>query len=290
MRITAGAIAAVILIMAFWTGPSAGAEPNGLMEPIRLIEPGLTESSGLAFSHRMHGAFWSHNDSGGLPEIFAFDAAGKSLARGPIAAIKRAVDWEDMASFMDGDVPRLLVADSGDNQANRKLIWIYLFDEPDPTGSPTKIHVQTLRVTYPDGPRDCEAVAVDIERRVIVMVTKSALPFSGVYTIGLPDRDLSSSTIDVIATRITTLPIPMVTAADIDPKTGDLWLANYFQAYRYSRLEKTQPLVNQLAGNPTAVDLPKLRQVEALAVDQQGDVWITTEGKPTLMQKIENEK
>ncbi|MGB7325141.1 MAG: hypothetical protein WBD31_09735 [Rubripirellula sp.] len=264
--------------------------PSAAIEPIRLNEPQLTESSGLAFSNRRAKTVWTHNDSGGRPELFAFDSAGKRLARHPFAAIKQATDWEDIASFVDGDRPRMLIADCGDNNGNRASIPIYLFDEPDPSLPTKEVNLQTLRVTYPDGPRDCEAVAVDVRRRLIVFVTKSVLPVSGVYTIPLPPRDeqAKSQTLDVTATRICTLAIPMVTAADFDPETGELWVINYFQAFRFSHIDAA--LTEQLTALPIAMDLPKLRQIEAIAVDRNGAAWVTSEGNPALMQMIETPK
>ena len=93
-----------------------------------------------------------------------------------------------MASFTDRGVPRLLVADCGDNQSNRPQITLHLFDEPDPWESTAAEETQTISVTYPDGPRDCEAVGVDERRKLIVLITKSLLPACGVYMIPLPDR------------------------------------------------------------------------------------------------------
>ncbi|WP_146532921.1 SdiA-regulated/phytase-like domain-containing protein [Rubripirellula reticaptiva] len=283
-RMKAALTGVILILMPFLNSRSAA------IEPIRLTEPLLTESSGLAFSNRRVKTVWTHNDSGGRPELFAFDSVGKRLARQPFAAIKQATDWEDIASFVDGDCPRLLIADCGDNDGNRASIQIYLLDEPDPSLQTSEVNLQTLRVTYPDGPRDCEAVAVDIRRRLIVLITKSVLPMSGVYTIPLPAREdqAKPQTIEVTATRIRTLPIPMVTAADFDPATGDLWVINYFQAFRFNRMDAA--LTHQLTALPIAMDLPKLRQIEAMAVDRDGAVWVTSEGNPALMQMIETPK
>ncbi|WP_146458422.1 hypothetical protein [Rubripirellula tenax] len=278
-------------VMSLWGLPSAAQNPATLHDPIRVVEPRLVESSGLAISRRTHGVFWTHNDSGGKAELFAFDLTGQSVGHLRFPGIRTAVDWEDMVSYVDNEVPRLLVADCGDNGENRSSVMLYLFDEPSLDSDGSDVILQSLRVTYTDGPRDCEAVAVDRQRRLIVMVTKSALPYCGVYTIPLPDRISAdpASSMDVVATRVTTLNVPMVTGADFDDATGDFWIVNYFQAFRYAAVE-SRPLLDQLSALPTATDLPKLRQIEAVAVDQSSRLWITSEGNPTWVTKVPTAK
>jgi hypothetical protein len=74
----------------------------------------ITESSGLAASRRTAGVFWTHNDSGDKPSLYAFDLRGRDLGTWQIQGAAGR-DWEDMASFSLGGKPWLLVADTGDN-------------------------------------------------------------------------------------------------------------------------------------------------------------------------------
>ncbi|QDT07873.1 hypothetical protein K227x_63020 [Rubripirellula lacrimiformis] len=253
---------------------------------IRLDEARLVESSGLARSHHRDDAFWTHNDSGSKPELFAFDLTGRRLVRLRFPSIRKAIDWEDMASFVDDGVPRLLIADTGDNKGVRSTVSLHLCDEPGLDDDKQQADVQTIQVAFPDGPHDCEAVAVDVQRRLIVMLTKSGFPLCRVYAIPIPHFDDGQSIIQVQATAVTTLAMPMVTAADFDSATGDLWVINYFQAFRFAGTDPATPLSKMLAALPTAMDLPRLRQIEAMAVGPNSQVWVTSEGTPAWMQKV----
>ncbi len=266
-------------------------DPSGVTDVVSLDESELTESSGLAVSDRGDLTFWSHNDSGGEAKLYAFDREGHQSGQVKFKSA-RMDDWEDMAGYLDQGVPRLLVADSGDNDSKRSHVRLYLFDEPDPTKQTTlgDKDVQTIRVTYPDGPRDCEAVAVDVAREMIILVTKTKLPLCGVYTIPLPRRDVDAGDdYSATATRITSLPIPMVTAMDIDPGNGDLWVVSYFQTFCFRCPERNMLLQRQLSAFPDPYELPRWRQIEAVAIDRSHNVWVTSEGRQPPLGRLSPE-
>src|SRR5215213_4949521 len=102
--------------------------------PVRLakLEDGaIDESSGVAASRRNPGLFWTHNDSGDGPFLYAFDRAGGKRGTWRVAGA-RAFDWEDMAA---GPGPQagqayLYVGDIGDNDRSRREIVVYRVTEP----------------------------------------------------------------------------------------------------------------------------------------------------------------
>jgi hypothetical protein len=61
-----------------------------------LKNPSVNESSGLVASRSMPGVYWTHNDSGDGPFIYAFDAAGESRGVFRVSGAQ-ARDWEDMS-------------------------------------------------------------------------------------------------------------------------------------------------------------------------------------------------
>jgi hypothetical protein len=61
-----------------------------------LKNPGINESSGLAASRSNPGIYWTHNDSGDEPFVYAFDATGESRGVFRVTGAQ-ARDWEDMA-------------------------------------------------------------------------------------------------------------------------------------------------------------------------------------------------
>src|ERR1044072_2383297 len=92
----------------------------------------ISESSGLAASRSTPGAYWTHNDSGDGPFIYAFDTRGDSLGIFRVTGAK-AVDWEDMAA----DKSYLYIGDIGDNNKARDEVVVYRVPEPALT-APTR--------------------------------------------------------------------------------------------------------------------------------------------------------
>jgi hypothetical protein len=253
----------------------------------------VDESSGLAFSLRRPGYVWTHNDSGDKARLFAFDLSGKSAGQVELKSKMKVNDWEDMAVMVRGGVSQIVVADCGDNRAKRRSISLIIFDEPDPTRSTKLKRFQEIQVRYPDGAHDCEAIAVDADANNVLLFTKSALPICQVFAVEIPSPSLDDGPEDataedppgeITARLIDTLAIPMVTGADIDQQSGTLWLSSYLGALRYPghlnrHDRKNLSLRQQLAQNPIVVKLPAWKQIEAIAVDPSGDVWVTSEGK-----------
>lgn len=269
--------------------PPTGDKPKGATaegdDVVYLADRSVPESSGLASSRRRRGYFWTHNDSGDHASLYAYDRKGRRTATVKLKDVT-ANDWEDCCTFSTEGKDRLLIADCGDNDRRRSKINLFLMDEPDPLKSVSVKKISRITVRYPDGARDCEAVAVDSARKQIVLLTKSFLPQAGVYVVPLPDQAQEVFDINVTAKKIATLVLPLVTAADFDESTGDLWVTNYLQAFRFSASERLLPIAQQLKQLPSAFDLPKWRQVEALAVDEEQNVWITSEGLPTPLGRL----
>jgi hypothetical protein len=245
----------------------------------------IKESSGLAISRRHAHRFWTHNDSGDTARLFAIDEMGNVTGQCRLKGTK-AIDWEDMASFEDGDHRRLIVADCGDNESKRKEIVLCLFDEPNPNKSSTAKQFTKLKVSYEDGPRNCESVAVDVNLRQIVLISKSELALCRVYVVPLPEReDDTAKEVHAVARHVASLVFPMATAMDIDSRSGDIWVVNYLLALRFPRTEN-QSIAETLGQTPIDYPLPKWKQIESLAVDLKGRVWITTEGLPAKLGRL----
>src|SRR3954467_6080334 len=65
------------------------------MEPIgRLAHPAIREASGIVQSRRFPGIFWTHNDSGNPPALFAVRPDGSEDSEYSVGAPN--VDWEDI--------------------------------------------------------------------------------------------------------------------------------------------------------------------------------------------------
>ena len=123
-------------------------------------------------SRSQPGLLWSHDDSGAGPVLYGLRADGRVAAR-PTVTGAQAVDWEDIAAgpAPDGQ-PLLYVGDIGDN-ASRRAVDRRL-PRPEPrVGAAATAPAARLRLRYPDGAHDAEALLVDPLRGDLVIVTKA---------------------------------------------------------------------------------------------------------------------
>ena len=136
----------------------------------RIANPALDEASGLVASRRHRGVRWSHND-GANAGLFALGTDGADLGFHPVS-IDGARDIEDIALVSGPAGDEILLADIGDNGANRPSIRIYRIPEPDPAVVATITDVEVLEFVYPDRPHNAEVLLVDEDASRIVIVTK----------------------------------------------------------------------------------------------------------------------
>jgi len=84
----------------------------------------LTESSGIEITEI--GWFWSFNDGGGRPELYAFDRSGNLKSTLKISNATN-VDWEDITQDSLGN---LFIGDFGNNNNGRTDLKIYKIVAP----------------------------------------------------------------------------------------------------------------------------------------------------------------
>ncbi|SNR47193.1 hypothetical protein [Actinomadura mexicana] len=135
-------------------------------------DPRITESSGLAASARHRGVVYTHNDSGGVPKVYALGPDGRVAAVLTLAGAG-ARDWEAMAIGKDGrGRPAIFVADIGDNLGGAwPYVTVYRIPEP------ARLVSQTLRATrfqikYEDGPRNAETMMINPRTNRLYIVSK----------------------------------------------------------------------------------------------------------------------
>lgn len=148
----------------------------GLLTRIR-AKP-VTESSGLCPSVRHPGVFWTHNDSGDGPNLYAIHLDGSLVATYTVQGAK-ARDWEDIAIDEHG---MLYIADVGNNQHKRDDLRIYKVPEPETLQKTGQLKVvDSIPVDYPDGAYNCEALFLD-EEGTPTLITKDPGP-ANVYAL-----------------------------------------------------------------------------------------------------------
>ena len=256
-----------------------------------LDDPRVTESSGLAPSRAHPGQLWTHNDSGGRARLFRFDPQKPQTGAAAVVTLDlpRPKDWEDMAAFVWKDLPWLLVADVGDNQAKRDFVTLWLLREEDWVGPTHQTTAFRIDLRYADGPRDCEAVAVDSARGEVILVSKidSRRDFreqAAAYVFHLEEAlrrilETSSGQPDpLVLEPVARLPLKITTAADVSPDGRRLVVATYGDAWEYARGEdETWP--QALAKPPRQIALGPRGQSESICYGLDGQtLWLTAEG------------
>lgn len=256
-------------------------------------DPDLTELSGLAASERSPGVLWAINDSGHAPALHAVGAKGQDLGTFPLEglddALTAASDAEDIAVSQG----MVYVADIGDNNNNRGQVAVYRFPEPDPAAPGPIRGAEVLRLRYPGGPRDAEALLVDPVSGELVIIDKSFRIASGgaamlaaaeanVY-VAAPPFDTEGVTIlratgavalDDLATRTTAEPVEneaslygltgVATAADIRADGAVVAVRTYGTVWLFDRAEG-QSIVQALAGAPCEAPTMAEDQGESVA-------------------------
>ncbi len=139
-------------------------------------DPTLTEISGMARGRRDPSVLWVHEDSGAKPDVHALTLQGTLRQTFRLAGVT-AKDWEDM-SIGPGPAPGvdyLYLGDVGDNGKKRDDIVVHRVREPQVVGGggiTSLSDVDSIRLRYPDGASNSEAMAVGGDGTIYV-ITKS---------------------------------------------------------------------------------------------------------------------
>lgn len=258
----------------------------------------VAEISGMAASRRRDDLLWVNNDSHKPAELYALDTAGK--VRGTLRVEGRVnVDWEDLAAYTLRGEPMLLIADTGDNGGVRTELALVALAEPElaADGAPVSAAPRwVLRFRWPDGPRDCEAMAVDAQAGEVLLLSKKRVP-AQLFRLPLgPPADPAAVAVAEQIALVPNVPQPsaaelardpaywryrgQVTAMDVAPDGARMVLLTYRDAYLYAR-SPGEAWRDALARAPRPLGLPDLPQPEAIAFDRAGRaLWLTSERLP----------
>jgi hypothetical protein len=261
----AALLAAALLCLA---GPAAAQPVEGAELVMRLEDPRVVESSGLAVSRRHPGVVWTHNDSGDAARLFAVGGDGRTLATLRLAGVA-ARDWEALAAGRDDQGrPALFVGDIGDNQGTWDEVAVYRVREPAALGDATVPAVR-YRLGYADGPRDAEALLVDPRSNRLYVASKEEAG-GGLYQA--PAR-LATGRVNLLR-RVAAVP-PVVTDGGFLPGGRGFVLRDYQTAHVFAapgRPLGSFPLPFQVQGESIAVG-PDSRSVLAGSEGPASDIW-----------------
>lgn len=205
----------------------------------------VNESSGLAASRRQNGVFWTHNDSGSGPFIYAFARSGEHRGVWRITGAN-AIDWEDMAIGPGPlrEVDYLYLGDIGDNRKSRDEIVVYRVAEPAVIAAARDSTVETalptaradvLRLRYPDGKHDAETLLVHPVTADLYVITKSRGVPARIYKSAAHRWSGDVSALAYIGeVRFPNAFVGFITGGDISPDGRSVVLSDYLSACEFT--------------------------------------------------------
>ena len=277
-------------LLAIWLGSAAAQDPAPAPYAAPTLDalitdPRLDEISGLAASRRAVDRYWVHNDAPRPATLVALD--GKGVRHGSLRIDGvRAVDWEDISAYSLDGKDWLLVADSGDNAGVRKDYELIAIEEPALSADGREQIVKPawrLRFRYADGAHDVEAMAVDVGRREVLLLTKRSGaavlysvplgPGDGSVAIAQQRLALDGIPAPTPAEQKTRFPAARLggspTAMDIDATNRFALVMTYRDLWFYARAEH-ETWLQVFAHPPRRLPLPALAQAEAAGFERTG--------------------
>ncbi|WP_375748504.1 hypothetical protein [Vibrio sp. HN007] len=262
----------------------------------------LRETSGIVVSKLNDGVMWVHNDSFSLPELYAINSEGAYLATLRIEGVEN-FDWEDLAVFNDNGKEYIVIADVGDNYAERESYQLHIIEEPELPENGSILStapVKTIDFRYEDGAKDCESVAFDpISQNLLLLSKREDRP--QLYGLSLHHKQADL----VIAEKLGDIsPFPdnnpnyfsflsligygaMPTSMDISRDGGSLAVVTYTGAYLFSK-KGEESWIEAMSNDPQRLDIPKMKQAEAVGFSLDGEsIYVTSERIPAPLIRLE---
>ena len=288
-------VGSALLALCFATQAQSSPTTEAALQAL-ITDERLDEISGMAGSRQHAGIFWVHNDGDNAAELHAIDAQGQLRATLRVKGARN-VDWEDLAAFESEGKHYLLVADVGDNGGLRREMALRVIEEPQELADANVSVAWSVRFRWPDGPRDCESVAVDAKEGAAYLVSKKRVP-PELFRVALRPGRLQTATrvgtlagIDQPSTHdLTRNPVygryrSQITAADIAPDGNWFAVLNYRRIYLWQRTEAGWG--DAVARPPSVLEFPWVPQAEAMSFDLDGrSLWISSERLPAPLLRL----
>lgn len=197
-------------------------------------------------------------------------------------------DWEGIAAGPgpQRNTPYLYIGDIGDNSARRAEIIVYRVPEPaitaaDAGSTKSKPRLtaaaETIRLRYPDGKHDAEALLVHPVTGNIYIVTKTPFENPSVYEAVAPVNITNATTLR----RVGELNLPsffggIITGGDIAPNGRRVALCDYMQGYEIV-LPDSEAAFSTIWQRPLKpIALGNRKQGEAIAYRLDGKALLAT--------------
>ncbi|OWY22590.1 hypothetical protein C7N43_01435 [Sphingobacteriales bacterium UPWRP_1] len=245
----------------------------------------ITESSGLENFTGNDSLLWSHNDSGGQPDVYLFNLNGQLIHTIHVNNYANS-DWEDLAQ---DEAQNLYIGDFGNNANNRTDLKILKIPV---AGLPDTVIAQVITYHYPDQTAfppptnsgrnfDMEAFfyhndSLYLFSKNVFSLTSPGTGYTKLYTLPAIPGNHAAQLIDSLSTFFP------VTAADIAPSGKAAVLLCYTRMYVLYNFSGNNFLNGQQQMyNITPLFPPK--QTEAIVFRDCASVYITAEDGDLLV-------
>jgi hypothetical protein len=166
-------IVALLLFWLLFTSPVPPACEWTRGTEVGRVDTPISEDSGLAISRKFPNRLYHANDSGDSGRFFVTDLTGSGVRVVRVNNFDPR-DVEDLAIGPCGATDCLFIGDIGDNSRNRGTIELIAIQDRE--RFPPRIDATyRVRLRYPDGAHDAEALAVHPDGTVFVL-TKGGIP------------------------------------------------------------------------------------------------------------------
>jgi len=194
----------------------------------------IDEASGLAASVTLPGYLWTIQDSGQPNSLYLIGKDGKAIKEYNVPGAHNH-DWEEVTvgPGPDNGVSYAYIADIGNNnQPVTTTNVIYRIPEiTGMDGSFSQNALQKITFSYPDGPRDAEALIVDPVTKDIFILSKET-PNTNIYRLPFPQSTGEA----VVAEKLGSVPgVVMATAGSISKDGSEIVVRTYLGVYYWKR-------------------------------------------------------
>jgi hypothetical protein len=238
----------------------------------------IDEVSGLAASATMAGYLWTIQDSGQPNSLYLVSKDGKTIKEYNVPGSVNH-DWEEVAvgPGPDNGVSYAYIADIGNNNSPVTATNI-IYRIPEITsadGSFSQNALQKITFSYPDGPRDAEALIVDPVTKDIFVLSKE-MQTTNIYRLPFP-QSVSETT---VAEKVGTVPgVVVATAGSISKDGSEIVVRTYLGVYYWKRNngETVGQTLTKSASKTLTVALEP--QGEAICFENEGKGFYTLSEK-----------
>ena len=238
----------------------------------------INESSGLETSKA--NSLWTHNDSGGQPDLYNIDTNGVLLKTLHVSNATN-VDWEEVAYDTAGN---FFACDFGNNNNDRQDLVIYKIVNPDLI-SGNSVAAQLIHFTYPDqhgfpppqSQRNFDMEAMIVMKDSLYLFSKNRTnPYSGYskeYRLPTVPGTYVATLVDSFYTGSGQLDDYSFTAADITNSHDSLVIISHFRLWLFTNFTGT----NFFSGNVQEFIFSSATKKEGVCFKSANELYLTDE-------------